>query len=377
MSLEWLYLYALPFMVVLTIVVFVHELGHFLFARRNGVKVEVFSIGFGPELFGFYDKLGTRWKFSALPLGGYVRMFSDADMASRPDEKAMREMTPEERAYSHHHKTVWQKFQISIAGPLANYVFGIILMIFVLAVYGDMEPNDQPVLGFVSSSGAAAEAGLQVGDKIVSIDHHQITSFHGMREFIREHPNTQMDVVYERNGQQQHATVTPKSVEEDGPNGRIHPGQLGVGPSSVLVTKSFPEALYGGFYAAYVLTARSLESIGGLIVGSKSSEGLTGPIGIARLTGDMAMGSVRSFLWFIAFLSISLGFLNLLPVPMLDGGHMLFYIIEALRGRPLSEKTQERAFLAGFVLIGSIFVYTTYKDIGQIHLFSRIMSFFN
>lgn len=377
MSLEWLYLYALPFMVVLTIVVFVHELGHFLFARWNGVKVEVFSIGFGPELFGFNDKHGTRWKFSALPLGGYVRMFSDADMASRPDEKAMREMTPEERAYSHHHKTVWQRFQISIGGPLANYVFGILVMIFVLAVYGDMEPKDDPVLGFVASNGAAAQAGLQPGDKIIAIDNHQITTFHAMRDFIREHPSVEMDVLYERDGQQQHLKVTPKSVDEDGPQGRIHPGQLGIGPATDLVTKSIPESIYGGFYAAYALSARSLETIVGVLMGSKSSEGLSGPIGIARLTGDLAMTSPRAFLWFIAFLSISLGFLNLLPVPMLDGGHLLFYIIEAVRGRPLSEKTQERAFLVGFVLVGSLFVYTTYKDLGQIQLFARIMSYFN
>ena len=378
MSFEWLYLYAIPFMVVLTIVVFVHELGHFLLARWNGVKVEVFSIGFGPELFGFNDRMGTRWKFSAIPMGGYVRMFSDADLASRPDNEAMAEMTAEERAYSHHHKTVWQRIQISVAGPLSNYIFGILLLTVVFAIYGEEVPKDDPVLGFVSSAGVAGQSGLKVGDRIISIDNHQVTSFKSMRDFVREHPAVALDVVIERDGKQEHVTVTPKAVTEENADGKtIHPGQLGVGPTTRFENKNILQAFGSGVYYAYDLTATTLGSIGGMLTGSKSAEGLTGPIGIAKLTGDKAMTDVRAFLWFIAFLSINLGFVNLLPVPVLDGGHLLFYFIEAARGRPLSEKTQERAFLVGLVLILSLVLFTTYQDIGNINLIQRITSFFN
>lgn len=378
MSFEWLYLYAIPFMVVLTIVVFVHEMGHFLLARRNGVKVEVFSIGFGPEIFGFNDRQGTRWKFSAIPLGGYVRMFSDADMTSRPDEKMLRDLSPEEIAYSHHHKTVWQRIQISAGGPLSNYIFGILLLTVVYSIYGQESPKDDPVLGFVSSTGVAGQSGLKVGDRIISIDNHKITTFKEMRDFIREHPNVSLDMVIERDGQQQHMKLTPKAVTEENAEGKtIHPGQLGVGPTVSLESKTVLEAFGNGLYDAYYLTVTTLSSLGGMISGSKSAEGLTGPIGIAKLTGDKAMTDVRSFLWFIAFLSLNLGFINLLPVPVLDGGHLLFYFIEAARGKPLSEKTQERAFLAGLILILTLVLFTTYKDIGGNSLIQRIGSFFN
>lgn len=378
MSFEWIYLYALPFMVVLTAVVFVHELGHFLLARWNGVKVDTFSIGFGPEFFGFNDSRGTRWKFSIIPLGGYVKMFSDADVSSRPDTEAIREMTPEERAYSHYHKTVWQKIQIAAAGPLSNYIFGILLLALVYGVYGQRTPSDEPVIGYMSASGVAAASGIQVGDKIISVDNHQIHTFHELRDFIREHGGVPLDVVIERDGQQITKTITPKTVADAGSTDtKKQAGQLGVSPAFILVPRSPLEALGCAAYDAYSLTVHTLASLGGMLIGTHSADGLSGPIGIAKQTGDFATADVPTFLWFIAFLSINLGFVNLLPVPVLDGGHLLFYFIEAARGRPLSERTQENAFRAGLLLLLALFLFTTYKDIENIHLISKIMSLFN
>jgi regulator of sigma E protease len=378
MSFEWLYFYALPFIVVLTVVVFVHEMGHFLLARKNGVKVEVFSIGIGPEIFGFNDKQGTRWKFSWLPFGGYVKMFSDADISSMPDTEAIKEMTPEERAYSHHHKTVWQKFQIAAGGPLANYAFGILLFSLVYMFHGQRVDTDDPIIGHMATGEAAATAGLLVGDKILSVDNHKVTGFLQLREFIREHPGVSVDMQIERGGQQITKPVVPKSVVDGtSPDGPKHVGILGISPPSSIVQRGPLEAVGSAFYDAYSLTVKTFANLGGMIIGTRSVDGLTGPIGIAKATGDIATTDFPTFIWFIAFISINLGFVNLLPVPVLDGGHLMFYIIEAARGKPLSERTQENAFRVGLVLVLSLFLFTTYKDVESIHLFSKFMSLFN
>jgi regulator of sigma E protease len=378
MSFEWIYFYAIPFMVVLTVVVFVHELGHYLLARWNGVKIDVFSIGFGPEFFGFYDKAGTRWKFSVIPLGGYVKMFSDVDASSRPDTEALKNLTEEEKEFSHHYKSVWQRIQISAAGPLANYIFGILLLTMIYALYGQRVPTDEPVIGYVASGSVAATSGLKIGDKVLSVDNHQVTGFMNLRDFIRTHANVPLDMVIERDGQQVNMTLTPKSVTEGEPDGKkVHAGQLGIGPAVAVVQRGPLEAFGYGCYDAYSLTVTTLASIGRMLIGAQSADGLSGPIGIAKQTGDIATTDLPTFLWFIAFLSINLGFVNLLPVPVLDGGHLLFYFIEAARGRPLSERTQENAFRVGLVLILALFLFTTYKDIESINLFGRIMSIFN
>lgn len=376
MSFEWLYLYALPFMAVLTVVVFVHELGHFLLARRNGVKVDVFSIGFGPEFFGFNDKHGTRWKFSMIPLGGYVKMFSDADAASRPDADAIQNMSEEEKSYSHHHKTVWQRIQISAAGPLSNYVFGILLLTLVYTFYGQRVPTDEPVIGFVASGGVASESGLLPGDRILSVDNHQITSFLGLRDFIRKNAGVAMNVVIERDGQKIEKTLTPKAVSE-GEGKKTQAGQLGIGPAYTVVSRNPLQAFGYAAYDAYSLTVQTLASLGGMLIGTQSADGLSGPIGIAKQTGDIATTDIPTFFWFMAFLSINLGFVNLLPVPVLDGGHLLFYFIEAARGRPLSERTQENAFRVGLLLILTLFLFTTYKDLVSINIVGKFLSLFN
>ncbi len=378
MSLDWLYLYALPFMVILTIVVFVHELGHYFFARRNGVKVEVFSIGFGPEFFGFNDKHGTRWKFSAIPLGGYVRMFSDADAASRPDTEALKTLTAEEKEFSHHSKTVWQRIQIAAGGPLANYVFGILLLTVIYTIHGQRVETDDPVIGMVASNGVAGEAGILPGDKVISIDNHEITSFAKLREFIRNHAGVQLDVVIERNGEKMNKTLTPKGVHDgEMDNASKQAGQLGIGASTMLVQHGPIDALGSAIYKAYRLTVDTLVSIGGMLIGARSADGLAGPIGIAQMAGDFATTDVAAFFLFIAFISINLGFVNLLPVPVLDGGTLLFYFIEAARGKPLSDRTIENCFRVGLVLILSLLLFTTYKDLGNINLFSKIMNLFN
>lgn len=377
MSFAWLYIYLLPFLVVLTVVVFVHELGHYLMARRNGVKIEVFSIGFGPEFFGFNDRTGTRWKFSIIPLGGYVKMFSDADASSRPDTQAVLEMTDEEKAVSHYHKNVWQKIQIAAGGPLSNYLFGILLLFVVYSFHGQRVMSNEPVIGFLLEGGVAEQSGLKVGDRIVSVDNNAIASFQDLVVFIRQHAAVGMEVVVERDGERLTKTLIPQQIEIENADGKpLKTKQIGIGSSFELVQRGFFEALLYAVYDAYAFTVNTLTSLAGMVL-NQNADGLSGPIGIAKQTGEIATSNVPTFLWFMAILSINLGFINLLPIPVLDGGHLLFYFIEAIRGKPLSEKAQERAFLAGLGFILTLVVFTTYKDLEKINIVSKIISLFN
>lgn len=378
MSFEWLYIYALPFMVILTSIVFVHELGHYLLARWNGVKIEVFSIGFGPEIFGFYDRVGTRWKFSAIPLGGYVRMFSDVDAASRPDVEKLKQLTEQEKEYSHHYKTVWQRIQISVAGPAANYIFGILLLAVLYTTVGQRIPDEDATIGFVASNTAASKAGIQSGDKIASVGDKEIEKFKELRDLIREHPNVPLNMVVERDGSRFTVSVTPEAIEGVDDHGKtLQVGQLGIAQGFRKVERGPIESMGYAIADAFYLTTQTLTAIGEMILGYRSADGLTGPIGIAKHTGEIATTDVATFFWFMAFLSINLGFINLLPIPVLDGGHLLFYIIEAIRGRPLSEKSQEMGFRVGLIIILGLFIFTTINDLLKIEMVEKVTKLFN
>lgn len=378
MSFEWLLVYTVPFVVILTVIVFVHELGHYLLAKKNGVKVEVFSIGFGPEIFGFNDRSGTRWKFSYIPLGGYVRMFSDIDASSKPDVEMLKNLTDEEKSYSHHYKTVWQRIQISIAGPAANYIFGILILAILFITYGQNVPTEEPVIGFVAPDSAAAKAEIQSGDKIVSFDGKEITGFTQLTQVIRQYPSKLVSVVIERSGEKIEKTITPASVRGEDEQGQAaEVGQLGIAPAVNTVHHNIISAVGAACVDAVNMTVQTFEAIFGMLRGTRSADGLSGPIGIAKHIGDMATANVPTFLWFMAILSLNLGFINLLPVPVLDGGHLFFYIIEAVRGRPLSDKAQDNAYKVGLFLILSLMIFTTIKDLGKIQIVQKLISYFS
>ncbi|UEM23895.1 RIP metalloprotease RseP [Skermanella mucosa] len=366
-----LWTYVIPFLVVLTVLVFVHELGHYWVARRNGVRIETFSIGFGPELFGRTDRAGTRWKFSAIPLGGYVKMFGDADAASTPSG-AVRTMTPQEREVSFFHKRLGQRAAIVAAGPIANFLFAIIGLTLLFSLYG--QPYTPPDIGTVQEQSAAARAGILPGDVIVEIDDQPIERFEEVQQIVRFNQGTPLALVVERDGNRVPLSVTPEVTEITDRMGNTHSiGLLGIGRAGMEYRRHDPlTALWQAGRETVNLTVGTLGAVGQMISGSRGTEELGGPLRIAQMSGEVAQSGVVALVWFMAILSVNLGLINLFPIPMLDGGHLLFYAVEAIRGKPLGDRAQEYGFRIGLALVLTLMVFATWNDL--VHL--RVVDFF-
>ncbi|WP_209776782.1 RIP metalloprotease RseP [Azospirillum agricola] len=361
----------LAFLVVLTVLVFVHELGHYLVARRNGVRIEVFSIGFGPELFGFNDRAGTRWKFSALPLGGYVKMFGDADPASTPGAH-LTAMSADERAVSFHHKRLGQRAAVVAAGPIANFVFSIVVLAVLFATAGQsFTPAD---VGGVQPGSAAERAGLQPGDLILSIDGAGIQRFEEIRQIVSIKPGETLRMEVEREGRVVTLDATPDAREMTDRLGNTHRvGQLGITRGSVDMKRHDPvTAVWQAGREVMGMITGTFTALGQMVEGSRGTEELGGPLRIAQMSGEVAQSGWYPLVWFMTFLSVNLGLINLFPVPMLDGGHLLFYGIEALRGRPLGARAQEYGFRIGLALVLTLMVFATWNDLVQL----RVVDFF-
>jgi regulator of sigma E protease len=359
------------FLLVLTILVFVHELGHYLIARRNGVRIDVFSIGFGPELFGWFDRAGTRWKFSAIPLGGYVKMFGDSDPSSSMGVARLGEMTEAERQVSFHHKRLGQRAAIVGGGPLANFAFAILLLALLFSTYG--QPFTPADVGQVQAGSAADKGGIKVGDAIVSIDGGTISRFEDVQQIVRLNPGEPMTLVVRRDGQLVTLHVTPARTEMTDRFGNRHQiGLLGIGRSGVEYVKRDPVAAVGqAFSETWNLSVSTLQAMWQIVIGTRASDELGGPLRIAQMSGEVAEGGIVPLLWFMAVLSINLGLINLFPVPVLDGGHLLFYAAEAIRGKPLGQRAQEYGFRIGLALVLTLMVFATWNDL--VHL--RIVEF--
>ena len=362
--------YILPFVLVLSVLVFVHELGHYWVARRCGVKVEAFSIGFGPEIFGFNDRAGTRWKFSVLPLGGYVRMFGDGDAtSSRSDGRVF---TEGERKISFQHQSVGKRAAIVFAGPAANYLFAIVVLAGVFMVYG--QPYTPADVGTVQPGSAAEAAGIKPGDLIVEMDGQRIDRFEEIQNIVRLSPGRSLPVVVERDGQRVALEATPTLNNVQDRFGHSYPvGMLGIGRTGMEFRHLDPlSALGAAVGETYTITVGTLQAVGQMIAGSRGTEELGGPLRIAQMSGEVAQTGLISLVWFTAMLSINLGMINLFPVPMLDGGHLVYYAAEALRGRPLGERAQEYGFRIGLALVLTLMVFATWNDL--VHL--RVVDFF-
>jgi regulator of sigma E protease len=359
------------FLLVLTILVFVHELGHYLIARRSGVRIEVFSIGFGPELFGWHDRAGTRWKFSAIPLGGYVKMFGDSDPSSSMGVARLGEMTEAERQVSFHHKRLGQRAAIVGGGPLANFAFAIVILALLFSTYG--QPFTPADVGQVQAGSAADKGGIKVGDTIVSIDGGTISRFEDVQQIVRLNPGEPMTLVVRRDGQLVTLHVTPARTEMTDRFGNRHEiGLLGIGRSGVEYVKRDPVAAVGqAFSETWNLSVSTLQAMWQIVIGTRASDELGGPLRIAQMSGEVAEGGLVPLLWFMAVLSINLGLINLFPVPVLDGGHLLFYAAEAIRGKPLGQRAQEYGFRIGLALVLTLMVFATWNDL--VHL--RIVEF--
>lgn len=447
----WILGYVIPFLFVLTVVVFFHELGHFWVARRCGVKVDAFSVGFGPELFGFNDRHGTRWRLAAIPLGGYVRFHGDDSAASTPDVRALEHMSDAEKRVSFFHQPVRNRAAIVAAGPIANFILAVI--IFAAVLYGVGRTMTTPVVEVVRSGSAAQTAGLLPGDRVVSINGQPIEGFEEVIRTVSLTAGEPLAFVIERKGKPIALTITPKLREIKDSFGSTHRvGDLGVSrwparvnkiqensaaqeagfrPGDLIVSvdgmpveafedlpkivtpnlgkelqvvvlrdgqrltlKATPkpstanpklgvlgimnpstpddifrkrygvlESITRGFGETWFVIERTMVYIGGIIVGKESIDQLGGPIRIGQVAGEVASQSFYDLLRLTAVLSVSIGLLNLFPVPLLDGGHLLFYAIEAVRGRPLSERAQEYGFRIGLALVMLLMIVATWNDL--------------
>ncbi|MDE1147728.1 MAG: RIP metalloprotease RseP [Azospirillaceae bacterium] len=354
--------YGGTFLLVLTVLVFVHEFGHYYVARRNGVRVEVFSIGFGPEIWGFNDRAGTRWKFSIIPLGGYVKMFGDADATSRPGQE-VRQMTPEERDVSFFHKRVGQRAAIVAAGPAANFLFAIVVLSLLFMFYG--QPFTPATIQQVVPDSAAAQAGVQAGDRVVEMGGHTIDRFEDLMQVVAMNPGVELDVKVVRDNAPLDLKVTPRAVESEDRFGNKHRiGQLGVIRGQDEYHRRDPlTAVWQAGRETWTLVSGTLEAVGQMIAGTRGTEELGGPLRIAQMSGQVAQSGLVPIIWFMTILSVNLGLINLFPVPMLDGGHLMYYGLEALRGRPLGERAQEYGFRIGLALVLSLMIFATWNDL--------------
>lgn len=369
--------YIIPFVVVLTIIVFVHELGHYSVARWCGVKVEVFSIGFGPELFGWYDKHNTRWKISAVPLGGYVKFFGDADAASTTDTSAVSAMSAEDRKVSFHHKSLGQRAAIVFAGPAINFIFAIFIYAALFSLVG--QPFTPPVVGDVVPGSAAQNAGLRAGDRILTADGTEIQRFEELRAYVALRAETPIMLRVLRDGGEIGLTVVPLRVDvPDGSGGTQKLGQIGIRTSGVDFVRHDPgTAVVQAVRETWLVVANTFTYLGRIINGKESGDQLSGPLGIAKISGDVAKSSWLGLVSLMATLSVAIGLINLFPVPMLDGGHLVFYAYEAVRGRPLGERAQDYSFRIGFALVMSLFLFATWNDLNRLPIFNFLTGLFS
>lgn len=364
--------YIVPFLFVLTIVVFFHELGHFLVARWVGVKVLTFSLGFGPELFGFNDRHGTRWKVSAIPLGGYVKFFGDDSEASTPSSEALKEMTDAERKVSFHGKKVGPRAAIVAAGPIANFLLAIVIFAALFTFFG--KPNQSARVDSVQENSAAATAGFKSGDVVTAIDGSAIENFTDMQRIVSIKAGTPLVFTVKRGDSTVTLNGTPELREIKDSFGNVHRiGVLGITrATSAGDTVSQPvdpaTAVWLGVKETWFVIDRTISYIGGVFTGRENADQVGGPIRIAQISGQVATIGLSALIHLAAVLSVSIGLLNLFPVPLLDGGHLLFYVVEAVRGYPLSDRAQELGFRVGLALVLMLMIFATYNDI--LHLAS-------
>jgi regulator of sigma E protease len=366
-SIVWLLSYVLPFLAVLTVIVFIHEMGHYLVARWNGIAIKTFSIGFGKELIGFTDKHGTRWKISAIPLGGYVQFLGDMNVASVPDPKAIANFSEEEAPRLFANKSVWQRMAVVVAGPVANVIFTFLVLYSLLLGYGRY--TVEPVIDTVIPNQVAAIAGIEAGDKIISIDGYAVRSFSDVQRLVSTAPERKVTIILERGIEQKTFTITPKATQATDRFGNdIRVGRIGVSKTSnpddvVLYRPNMIEAFGMTFEEIKFIIDRTAAFLGDFFVGRGDLEQLGGPVKIAKVSGEVATLGFIALINLAALLSLNIGIFNLLPIPMLDGGHLIYYIIEAIRKKPLSMRIQEAGYKIGMILVFSLMIFTLINDL--------------
>ncbi|HKY17469.1 MAG TPA: RIP metalloprotease RseP [Rhizomicrobium sp.] len=360
------------FLFVITLVVFFHELGHFLTARYFGVKVDVFSIGFGKEIFGWNDKYGTRWKLSWLPIGGYVKFAGDADASSRPDPGAAEKMTAQERAGILMLKPLYQRALVVFCGPLANFLLAIVILTG-LSLYSG-RTIVAPVIGHVTEGSPAQAAGLLPGDRVTRIDGTEITNFQQLPEIISVSGGAPLAMGIHRGNRDMNIWVSPKLMKtRDVLGNETTQMVIGVRPDPKILLTHERYGPVGAFAAAcsdtWNIIKNTFLGIGQMIQGTASADQLRGPVGIAGMTRQVADFGFLPLLNLVAILSVSIGLVNLFPIPLLDGGHLLYYACEAVLGRPLGARAQDVGFRLGLALVLGLMLLTTWNDLVRLNLF--------
>jgi len=361
---------ALGFLFVLSVVVFFHELGHFLVARWCGVAIRTFSLGFGPEIVGFNDRHGTRWKLSWIPLGGYVKFIDDENVASA-GQKSLERLSPEERKGSFQGKPLWARAAVVAAGPVANFILAVIIFTFLSTFVG--EQTTAAKVDVVTPGSAAEKAGFLPGDRVISIDGQAINNFSEMQQIVSASPGVTLTFVVNRGGKEIELKATPEVKDvTDRFGNKFQIAQLGIQrnatPDEWSRVRHDPITALGlAIKQCYQIVERSLSYLVNVARGREPPDQLGGPIRIAQISGQVASLGFIPLLNLAALLSVSIGLLNLFPIPMLDGGHLLFYAIEGARGRPLSERSQEIGFRIGLALVLMLLIFATKNDV--MHLF--------
>ncbi len=359
--------FVVPFLVVLTVIVFVHEMGHYLVARWNGIAIQTFSVGFGPELIGFNDRHGTRWRLSAIPLGGYVRFVGDMNPASMPDQQFIEQASPELRDRLFVNKSVWQRIAVVAAGPAANVLLTFLILYALLLGYGRYQTA--PVLQTILPDSPAVEAGLQPGDRVLSVDGFQVRSFDDFQRLVATAPERQVTIVLERDGATETVTAVPRLSESTDRFGNVRRiGLLGI--SNTFEQTDFElyrpgpvEAIGMTLEEVRFIIDRTAAFLGDFFVGRGDVEQLGGPIKVAQVSQQVSTLGIVALINLMALLSLNIGIFNLLPIPMLDGGHLMYYFAEAVRGRPLSQRVQEIGYRFGLALVLTLMIFTVVNDL--------------
>jgi regulator of sigma E protease len=361
----------LAFLVALGSLVFIHEFGHYYVGRLCGVKADVFSIGFGKSIAGWRDKRGTQWKIGWLPLGGYVQFAGDMNPVSQADP-AWVALPEAERNQTFQAQPLWQRAAIVFAGPAINFLFAILILSAMAMSYGDAATP--PVVSKVIEGSAAQAAGLEIGDRILSVDGRAMDVFDDIPLAVAHRPNEPINLIITRNGNQQSLRITPKLVTEKDRFGNTYErGLIGIAPGKVEVRSvSLIDAPGVAIRKTGQIIRQTVEVLGQIVTGRRSVKDLGGPLKIAKASGEQAEKGVPDYIFFVALLSINLGFINLLPLPMLDGGHLMFYAVEAVRRKPANARVQEWAFRAGFALVAVMMLVVTFNDLGSFGLWSRL-----
>ena len=366
--------YLIPFLILITIVVFIHEYGHYYFAKKYGVGITDFSIGFGREIFGWNDKSGTRWKICWIPLGGYVKFFGDRNVFSQSEQQELIDQyNDEDKKKLFILKPLYQRAIIVAAGPLANFLLAILIFTMINLFIGkDMTPA---IIEEVQKDSPAFVSGLKKNDKILFIDDRKVESILEVSTFINISTSEQIEFKILRNDQELSVLIKPNLVDATDSLGNTAKKRI-IGIKLFVLENEFnrqplgpSKAIYYSLKEVWFVTTTSLKYIGKIITGSGDSSQLGGPVKIAKITGQVAERGIVPFLSIMAYISISLGMINLFPIPMLDGGHLMFYLFEKILGKPLSQKTQENFFRIGLFLLFSLMFFVTFNDLRDLGLF--------